>query len=413
MRRIDRWLGTPICAALTLIRKLRKDTDPSDPPASIVFIKLAEQGSTVLAWPAIANAAARVGGRDQLYFVVFEENRPVLDVVGWIAREHVLSIRTSSVAALALDLLRVVRQLRRLGVEAAIDLEFFARSSAILSFLSGARRRVGFHAFAGEAHYRGDLCTHRISFNPYLHTSQAFEILVDALDRSPRDLPAYGARVPTPRTLPAFSPIPDDVAAVRRLLDDAGCSGAMVVLLNANASDLVPLRRWPVERYVELARRLLAKYPECSVVVTGAASERAAAEKLVADVGSQRCVSLAGQTTFRRLLTLYTLSDVLVTNDSGPAHFAALTPIDVVTLFGPETPATFGALSPRSHTMHAGIVCSPCLSAFNDRQSPCRDNLCMQALSVEQVFEATAGVYDRRRLRVSVMPRESIAVERV
>jgi ADP-heptose:LPS heptosyltransferase len=341
-----------------------------------------------------------------VYVVVFEENRPILDAVEWIARDNILSIRTDSILALASDLVRVVRRLRQLGVEAAIDLEFFARSSAILSFLSGARRRVGFHAFASEASYRGDLCTHRISFNPYLHTSQAFEILVDALDRCPRELPAFGARAPVSRTLPAFCPTPDDLSVVRRLLDDAGCAGSAVVLLNANASDLVPLRRWPVERYVELARRLLTMYPECSVVVTGAESERAAAETLVSDVGSRRCVSLAGRTALRHLLTLYTVSEVLVTNDSGPAHFAALTPIDVVTLFGPETPATFGALTPRSHPLRAGIVCSPCLSAFNDRQSPCRNNLCMQALTVDQVFEETAGAYDRRRISLSATPRQ-------
>ena len=47
----------------------------------------------------------------------------------------------------------------------------------------------------------------------------------------------------------------------------------------------------------------------------------------------------------RELLTLYTLADVLVTNDSGPAHFASLTPVHTVVLFGPETPLLFGSRS--------------------------------------------------------------------
>ena len=50
--------------------------------------------------------------------------------------------------------------------------------------------------------------------------------------------------------------------------------------------------------------------------------------------------SLPEKTTLRQLLVLYTRSEILVTNDSGPAHFASLTAIHVVTLFGPETPAT-------------------------------------------------------------------------
>jgi len=97
------------------------------------------------------------------------------------------------------------------------------------------------------------------------------------------------------------------------------------------------------------------------------------------------------------LLVLYTLADVLVTNDSGPAHFATLTPIRVVTLFGPETPALFAARTPRNSVLWAGIACSPCVSAYNNRQSACRNNLCMQAITVEQVFAQVCRAYEARR----------------
>ena len=91
----------------------------------------------------------------------------------------------------------------------------------------------------------------------------------------------------------------------------------------------------------------------------------------------------------RQLIVLYTLADLLVTNDSGPAHFASLTGIDVITLFGPETPAVFGVRGPLSHILHAGLPCSPCVNAANNRLSACRNNLCMQAITVDRV-EATA-----------------------
>ena len=61
----------------------------------------------------------------------------------------------------------------------------------------------------------------------------------------------------------------------------------------------------------------------------------------------------------RQVLVLYTRSEILVTKDSGPAHFAAMTPIHVVTLFGPETPALFAARSPNATALWAGIACSP------------------------------------------------------
>ncbi len=168
-----------------------------------------------------------------------------------------------------------------------------------------------------------------------------------------------------------------------------------LVLLNANASDLLPLRRWPSDRYVELARRLLARDARLHVAFTGAPDEAAAAAELVAAVGSDRCFSMAGRTTLRQLLVLYCLADALVTNDSGPAHFATLTPIQAITLFGPETPALFGRGSPRSHIVYGGSDCSPCVSAYNNRLSTCEDNQCMQKITVDQVEEVVCRALGR------------------
>ena len=83
------------------------------------------------------------------------------------------------------------------------------------------------------------------------------------------------------------------------------------------------------------------KCPELTIGFTGARDEARAIDALVRKVDDARCISLAGQTTLRQLLVLYGLAEVLVTNDSGPAHFASLTTIHTVTLFGPETPCAF------------------------------------------------------------------------
>ena len=107
-----------------------------------------------------------------------------------------------------------------------------------------------------------------------------------------------------------------------------------------------------------------------------------------------RVIPLAGKTTLRQVLVLYTRSEILVTNDSGPAHFASMTPIHVVTLFGPETPALFAARSPNATALWAGIACSPCVNAYNNRQSVCRNNLCMQAITVDDVFKEVTRIYD-------------------
>ncbi len=401
MRRVDRWLGVPACVVFTAIRRLfGRSVPPETPrPNRIVFVKLAEQGSTVLASRAIRRAI-RLVGAEQVYFLVFEENRKVLDAMALIPESNVITIRTGSIAATVAGALRAIGRMRRERIDAAVDLEFFARSSAVLAFLSGARWRSGFHPYAGEASYRGDLLTHRVSFNPYLHTSQAFDLLVAALERSPAQLPTFDLQLPLDEdALPLFQPTAQDAEAVRALVCQLAGRDAPgpLILLNANASDLMPLRRWPTERYVELARRLLARYPEVIIGFTGAPDEEPHVGKLVSAIGSDRVVCFAGRTTIRQLFTLYGLSEVLVTNDSGPAHFGALTPIDVVTLFGPETPALFGALTPRSHVLWAGIACSPCINAFNDRQSSCTNNVCMQMITVDRVFDEVCRIYEARR----------------
>ncbi|MFO0966791.1 MAG: glycosyltransferase family 9 protein [Gemmataceae bacterium] len=400
MRLLDRWLGVPACFLLSGWRRLfgRRTPDLSFQPRRVLFVKLAEQGSTVLAYPVLKSAVDRFG-RENVFFLLFAENRPVLDFLDVIPSENVIAINARGIVRTMFGAVKALWRLRRLKIDVAIDLEFFARSSAALSYLSGARWRVGFHAFGGEAAYRGNLMTHRLSFNPYLHTSQTFHMMLDAIEHPAAGFPTFPMTPPRiAEAGPRFEPSVTEKDDLRRLLDDTLGRWARrpLILLNANASDLMPLRRWDSGRYVELARRLLERYPDAVIGFTGAPSEAQAVETLVAQIDSPRCVSFAGKTTFRQLIVLYGCAEVLVTNDSGPAHFATLTPIDVVVLFGPETPVLFAARSPRTHPLWAGLACSPCINAFNDRNSACRDNVCMKQISVDEVFVMTCRIFERR-----------------
>ena len=398
LQQTDRWIGVPLCFLLTLWRKIVGPRPiAARRPRKILLVKFAEQGSTVLAYPAIRRAIELVG-RENLYFVVFEDNRFILDAMEVIPEENVITIPTRSPFALALGALRAVLRARKIGIDSAVDLEFFTRFSALLTFLTGAEARVGFHAFFGDGPYRGDLMTHRLLYHSRLHTSQIFETMVEALTRNPEMLPTFDF-TPSPKQIyPIFRVRPNEPPEVEELLrrENPRLGSAPLVVLNPNASDLLPLRRWPAPRYVELARRLLDRFPDLFIGFTGAPEETAAINGLAHDVGSNRVLALAGKTTLRQLLVLYGRSEILVTNDSGPAHFASMTPIHVVTLFGPETPALFAARSPNANVLWAGIACSPCVNAYNNRQSVCRNNLCMQAITVEQVFAKVCAIYEAR-----------------
>ena len=397
LQHTDRWIGAPLCAILTLLRKIFESAGPQGPRQvqRILFVKFAEQGSTVLAYPAIRRAVEMVG-RENVYFVVFEDNRFILDVMEIIPEENVITIPTNSPFGLALGALRAVLRIRKIRIDGVVDMEFLTRFSAMLTFTTGAKSRVGFHTFFGDGPYRGDLMTHRLLYNPHLHTSQMFEAMVEALTRDPAVLPTFDFTPSANQPLARFRPSPSEVDEINTLLqrENPRIGSAPLILLNPNASDLLPLRRWPPLRYVELARRLLERYPELFIGFTGAPAEAATNNQLADDVGSSRVISLAGKTTLRQVLVLYTRSEILVTNDSGPAHFASMTSIQVVTLFGPETPALFAARSPNVSVLWAGIACSPCVNAYNNRQSVCRNNLCMQAITVDDVFEEVTRIYD-------------------
>lgn len=409
IRALDYWLGVPGCALLTLVRRLLPDRDSR--PRRILFLKFIEQGATVLAQDAIARATRAVG-RDHIFFCVFESNRAILDVLDSVPAANIISLRDRSLTAFAADFLGALATARRRGIDTVIDMEFFSRASAIFAFLSGASTRVGLHRFTGELPYRGDLMTHRIQYLPHLHISQQYSILVEASLHDPHDepllkIPLENIRATAPATAPAFVATP---AALRQMRQRIAADGsAPIVVLNPNASDLLPLRKWQTAKFADLARRILDAYPQAKIVLTGGPSERAAAEQLCADIASPRVASMAGDTSLTELLTLYSVADVLVTNDSGPGHFSSLTPVHAIVLFGPETPRLFGPLSESSTVIWKELACSPCVSVFNHRLSPCRNNVCMQAITVDEVFDAVKAALSDRAARPGPFPKSPSA----
>src|SRR6266511_4298038 len=318
LQRTDRWVGAPLCAILTLLRRIFESAGRPGPRRvrRILFVKFAEQGSTVLTYPAILRAVEAIVF-EYVYFIVFEDNRFILDAMEVIPDGNVITIATKSLFGLATGAVRAVLQLRKIGVDAVVDMEFLTRFSAILTFTTGAKSRVGFHTFFGDGPYRGDLMTHRLLYNPHLHTIHMFEAIVEALTRDSAVLPTFDFTPSVNQPLARFRPSPSELAEINTLLqrENPGIGSAPLILLNPNASDLLPLRRWPAMRYVELARRLLERYPDLFIGFTGSPPEAVPNNRLADQVGSSRVIPLAGKTTLRQVLVLYTRSEILVTND--------------------------------------------------------------------------------------------------
>jgi ADP-heptose:LPS heptosyltransferase len=124
-------------------------------------------------------------------------------------------------------------------------------------------------------------------------------------------------------------------------------------------------------------------------LITGVASERPDALYLKERMPDPRLIDFTGKTTFRELLALYSIAALMVTNDSGPAHFASLLDLPSIVLFGPESPRLYSQLGQNHQPLYANFACSPCVSVYNAKKSPCIDNRCLKAITVEEVIAQT------------------------
>ena len=158
-----------------------------------------------------------------------------------------------------------------------------------------------------------------------------------------------------------------------------------MVFLSPGAG-LIPLRAWPVSSFSRVAQEMVAR--GFAVAIVGLTADRPLAVTIQRACPGPFCVDLTGYTSsVRELTVLLHLGVLLITNDSGPGHFASLTPVPAIVLFGPETPVLYGSLSPRAINLHKPVSCSPCLTAYNHRRSPCDgDNVCLKFISPEEVL---------------------------
>jgi lipopolysaccharide heptosyltransferase II len=152
-------------------------------------------------------------------------------------------------------------------------------------------------------------------------------------------------------------------------------------------------KRWPVEKFAEIARRF-----EGTVVVVGSAGERRLAAAVIETSSSRHkpALNLAGETTLKQLAALLGAADVVVSNDSGPMHLAAAMGTPVVGIFTCTSPLLSGPAG-MNHELISTAV--PCAASYHKR-CPKRDTshlACLSELPVERVWNAVKRVLDRRR----------------
>ena len=396
-RWIDRWLGQLLCAVVSLSVRIfashKAAPQLSGKPSQILIILLSEMGSVVLAGPMFAALRQRFPDAT-LHVLQLKKNQEVSLLLGLAQPEHLHALDDSSGLALLGDIWRVSRSLRRLPLDAVIDCELFSRISALMSYLCGAPLRVGFTPHTQEGLYRGSFINRAIPYNPYQHISKQFLSLADALESSgmPRNKAAAIRELPadTGLTVPFAAQELQDYRS-KMLADFPTLSRRSIVLLYAGGG-ILPERAWPASHYVELAAGLCSAGH--SVGLIGLREDALLAAALQRQAGSEFCVDLTGYTrSIRELLMLFHSADLLITNDGGPGHFASLTPIRTMVFFGPETGRLYGPLGPRSQVLESGLACSPCLSAYNHRETFCDgDNQCLKRIAPAPVLTQALAI---------------------
>ena len=384
-RAVDRFIGIPICALLSLVDRLFGRPAVSGTPQRILVILLSEMGSLVLAQPMFARLKQKYP-EATIHVMLFAKNREVLDLLGVVSPANVLTLDDRSLPAFIADSVRAIVQTRALKLDAVIDCELFSRVSSIFSYLSGARLHVGFHRHTQEGLYRGSFINRPVLYNPYRHLTLQFLTMVAALGSK-----SYPLGKDFPVAVPADPPhlkfAEGELAGIAARLhaDFPAVAGKRLVLVYPSGG-ILPIRAWSFESYTTLCAGLLAA--GYAVGVIGLKDDRPLGQALVKQCASALCIDLTGYTkSVRELLALFHRAALLITNDGGPGQFAALTPIPSIVFFGPETPLLYRSLSANAFCFYSQLSCSPCLTAYNHRLSPCDgDNQCLKQISPEQVL---------------------------
>ena len=172
-----------------------------------------------------------------------------------------------------------------------------------------------------------------------------------------------------------------------------------LVLINPNASELLPHRRWMPERFAELIGRILAAYADVVVLITGAPEERASAEELAA---AQRSALGLLRRPFEPCRPAGALRACGADGD-------ATIPVRRIFPRRPGFPPSccsarrrrnFTSRSARRARSMPGSPVRPASRAHNHRKTACTDNVCMQAIAVDEVYAAVAEVLARAARRL-------------
>ncbi len=332
----------------------------------IALIRLRSLGDTVLMTPvleALRRGRHRVGVVLERPFDAILTNHPAVD------RLFVLTGRKSW-----LSRLRVVAQLRSYRPDLMIDLHG-GPTSALITRLSGAGRRVGYAASRNRRFYNELVPDPRELWGkPGLHT----------VEHQLAPLLHLGFPVDTEPRL-SLSVEAAALDATRDLLAGLGIEEGFVLLHPSAAFDT---KQWPVDRFAALARFLMGKgYP---LAATAGPGEESLLEELRRLTGEN--LPVIPPVPLERFAALASLCGLYVGNDTGATHVAAAVGRPIVVIFGSSDADVWHPWGVPHELLRSDRECVPC-PGYYCLHYP--EPLCVRDIPVERVAEAVTRMWAR------------------
>ncbi len=247
--------------------------------------------------------------------------------------------------------------------------------SAITTYLSRVPRRFGYNKDA-----RGLLLTDPIAVPEwknrrhevfyYLGLVSEVEKRVLGRDTVSRALPDTTLNISEERK-----------GAAREILAGAGADLSKKTVALGVGSTNSRAKRWPADRYAQLADKLRVEL-DVNVVLVGSKDERDVSASVEA-LCSSSPINLTGKTDLGEAVAVLSVVNLLISNDMGLAHVAPSVGTQTIAIFGPTNPETTRPFGDNAEVVRKEVECSPCML----RDCPI-DHRCMTRISVDEVFEA-------------------------
>jgi lipopolysaccharide heptosyltransferase I len=337
-------------------------------PDRVCLIKPSSLGDVVNALPVVA-ALRSVWPSARISWVVNRGLRGLLD--GHPDLDEVIAFDRGSARFSPRGFVVLVDFLRELGrrrFDLTIDLQGLFRSG-LMSAATRAPVRVGL-ADAREGASR--FYTHRI--DAPLEASHAVDRLLKVAE-------AFGAAPADPRFAIV---VPDaDRTWAREIL-----SKIPRLRLVVNLGARWPTKRWPPEKFAEIARRA-SQRSGAGLVAVGAGEDRPFVDAFARNLEGQTFLDLCGRTTLTQLAAVAGEADVFVSNDTGPLHIAAAVGTRVVGIYTCTRPEWNGPYGPKAVAVRTNVWCG------GSYVKSCSRLDCMTELDVDRVWHAVQTQIER------------------